>query len=697
MSSNNFFSKVWRDLAARPDSEHEQALLRVGISAFIFAYLMAFRGSGLVTEQQWRACCYVSISAPFTLALVVGIYLSPGISHFRRVIGMLIDYGSVGALLILGGEMTSPFCVLMAWTTIGHGLRFGTQYLYLASSMSCTVLCLMLLISPYWIEHRVLGIGLLLGVTAIPIYLSSLLDALTRAKEAAQQASAAKSRFLATMSHEFRTPLNGIIGMHELLVSTRVSDEQAEYLAVIGSSSQGMLLLVNDVLDIAAIEAGALKRNHEAFSLSQTLQSISVMLKPMALQKNLRFEVSIDNEVPDALIGDPPHLRQILVNLLHNAIKFTDYGVVTLRVQRGAHETQARLNFTVTDTGPGIAVAIRARIFDAFEQGDSGLARKHGGSGLGTTIARNLVDLLDGEIFLDDNPGGGTRFQVWIPFEIDGSEERANVIAFDDPFVRHRSRVASLRVLIADDQATNRFMLQRILQKAGHVCTLVSDGEELLDRLAVESFDVVLLDLHMPRLSGIDAARQARVMQAGGGKRTPFVAVSADVTVETIKAAREAGISDFIAKPLVVADLLKLLANLSSPKPGTSEKIKITQPSSSREVIDKSMLQELVSIGLGFEFVSTLVSETLNDISRAMDRARVAVVDCDIAALRDASHALKGIAINIGAMKLADACAERMRFDSDRLVMHAYIRQIDALVAEVRTRLPTVVQELRTA
>ena len=245
----------------------------------------------------------------------------------------------------------------------------------------------------------------------------------------------------------------------------------------------------------------------------------------------------------------------------------------------------------IRDTGPGIPADARQRIFEAFEQGDQGIAKKYGGTGLGMTIVRMLTLQLGGAISIGENPGGGACITVDLPFAEAHAIQQLpeKVISFSDPFVRHRTRVPPLRILIADDQPANRMVLQRLLEKAGHRCEQVADGAAMLDRIVVEKYDVVLLDLHMPDMSGIEAMKEARVLESGS-ERTPFIAVSADVTIETIAAARAEGIVDFLSKPVAVGPLLDAIANVAGPKRGGSEErrlcvcaSRIPTPSSRRD------------------------------------------------------------------------------------------------------------------
>src|SRR5690606_21232527 len=246
--------------------------------------------------------------------------------------------------------------------------------------------------------------------------------------------------------------------------------------------------------------------------------------------------------------GDAAHLGQILLNLTHNAIKFTEVGSVRLAFQlRALHEGRAALRFSVRDTGIGVPDSAKATLFQAFEQVDSGPTRRFGGTGLGTTIAKTLTELLGGSIGLEDNPGGGTHFWVDLELEVvQGGEAGAQapaegkVIGFDDPFVRHRARVRPMRVLVADDQPANRLVLQRLLERAGHQPVFAEDGEQALDRLEAETLDAAIVDLHMPGVDGLEVIKHARVMQAGG-ERTPIVVLSADATVDAVRDAEAAG------------------------------------------------------------------------------------------------------------------------------------------------------------
>ncbi|MEO8364829.1 MAG: ATP-binding protein [Pseudoxanthomonas sp.] len=667
-------------LSNRPDSEHGQALVRLMIFIGVMTYLLLGAAlGGLAQNVSQTALAMSSVGVLIGSVLFCWILYAPGRSNARRIIGMIADYGLMSAAMALMGEPLAWLYVIMMWVTVGNGLRYGNRFLAGAVSMAAVGFTFVLLTNAYWGNNLSLGVGLLVGLIAVPMYLSGLLRQLTRATQEAHRANEAKSRFLANMSHEFRTPLNGLSGMSELLATTKLDSEQRECLSTIQASTRSMLALVEDVLDISAIEAGKLKLDIVEFSPREVIENVGMILLPQARAKKLKYEVNIAADVPARLRGDTRHLRQVLLNLAGNAVKFTDLGSVRLEVTTFAADAGDKmgLRFTVTDTGIGIPVSMQARLFEAFEQADVSLSRRYGGTGLGTTIAKALAEAMGGSIGFESAEQRGSRFWVDIPFAVadaapapvvpawiedqhpHGAE---NIIAFSDPFLRHRARVRSLQILVADDHEANRMVVQRLLQKAGHRVVCVNGGEEVLDALEIADYDTVIVDLHMPGISGLDLLKQLRIMEAGGGRRTPVLVLSADVTPDAIARCEQAGARAFLAKPIVATRLLDVLAGIANNgRVTTPAVVDKPQTTVSNDVLDPGVLNELSALGMGETFEREFITQCLNDADGCIGAMAHAMEQGNGGHMREHAHALKGVASNLGLVKLAAASGEIMR------------------------------------
>ena len=670
----------------RADSEHEQALVRLVIASLILAYLWGLSHVGGSRGEDVQPMLLVMFAETLIgVGLVALILIRPAASHVRRWTGMFADYGTLTALMLLSPVALAPLYIIVLWVTIGNGLRYGRNYLVAATALALSSFLLVVVESAYWRQQPTLATGLLIGLVAIPVYMASLLRALDSAVEEARRANAAKSRFLATMSHEFRSPLNGIIGMSELLQGTRMGPEQREYADVVHASAQTLLLLVDEVLDISAIEAGKLRRKDADFNLHELVGRVAKMVQPPAHEKGLQLRTRIADDVPVRLHGDGAHLTQILLNLMHNAVKFTERGSVNLMVMLVSSNGQdLTLEFSVRDTGIGIPAADKERIFGAFEQVESGPGRRFGGTGLGTTIAKTLAQLLDGRIGVEDNPGGGSHFWVELPFRaLDAADvvepgRASKIVAIDDPFVRHRARVRSLRILVADDQQANRTVLCRILERAGHRVQQAGDGEQALDLLESDAIDLAIVDMHMPRFTGLDVLRQLRYMQAGG-RQTPVIVLSADATAQAERDAMEAGAPAFLTKPVMVARLLETIADLTSPARLGQARQSVD---ASRPSMSSAVLEELAGMQLGDAFLREFVEQCIKDADACLVQLRSQSAVRAWADCRETAHALKGIADNLGAQMVSERCQQIMRA-SDEALAKELGRQLGDLEAKL--------------
>ena len=398
-------------LSGRPDSEHEQALIRVTIMSLIFGYFSTTE-LGSVTLL---AGSYLTVA----VLIFIWILLAPTVNVPRRILGMIGDMGGASYGLALAGEVGSPLLALYLWVIVGNGFRYGLKSLLLSTLFAVIGLTSVLIWAPYWSEHLHFGIGLLITLALVPLYMAGLVRKLHQTIQVAEEANRAKSLFLAKMSHELRTPLNGIIGMSDLLTTTSIDKEQKDYISAILSSGHTLLSLIEDTLDISKIEAGKLIAETKPFDLHALVNNTVQAFTAQALGKGLELSCHIKPAVPFRLQGDDLHLRQILINLLSNAIKFTERGNVNVQVDLvdDAPDKRAWICFKVIDTGFGISEQDQKKIFEPFVQADASVKHSSGGTGLGTAIARELVRLMGGRIGLESEVGQGTMFWVELPFE----------------------------------------------------------------------------------------------------------------------------------------------------------------------------------------------------------------------------------------------------------------------------------------
>ena len=768
---------LFAGLRQREDSEHIQALIRIGFGLGISTYLYSTVGPRLDIHI---VCIGFEI---LSFAIFIDILLRPARSALRRGFGAVVDLGTTTYLMWTNAEVGAPLFGIYLWVTFGNGFRYGLKSLYASHLMSLAGFAAVITFNPFWHRHSLMAGGFLILLVAVPYYGAVLLKGVTAAQDKAEQANAAKTRFLSVMSHEIRTPLNGIIGINALLRRTQVTPEQLDLINTLGMSSEVLLSLLDNVLDIAKIEAGKMPIEEVDFDLHLVIDGAMKIAATHAAAKGLHFGAFVDARVPRFVIGDPHRLRQVLINLLSNAIKFTDHGGVPLHmvVVRERLGT-ATIRGDVIDTGVGMTPEAMSQIFQPFVQADQSTTRQFGGTGLGTTIARQLVELMDGRMGAESEPNGGSTFWFEVPLRIRDSMEaqaalpnvRVLLVGLDpklqaqvsgllrgwnvtwdrtpaieadhaiaaaaqrgapwhvlvvhhgDENVRpvdlretlpsekrhprlvainptppagdrhtwvrwpytaalttpivpdalhralhfaaideitNRERAARWekrhpigeqggrpRVLVAEDNPTNRKIIAQVLEHGGFEVTLATTGTQAVETLQGAEFDVVILDKYMPGMSGMEVAEQYITMR--GEATAPMIMLTAEATAEAMQQCKAAGMQAFLTKPIdpeMLFETIGALTGAARTYGDSPASAALTAPTAAADVLDEAVLAELDRHAYSPQFVTDIVESFTSDMLDLIQRLESVVREENWDELPDIRHAIEGTASSSGA------------------------------------------------
>jgi two-component system, sensor histidine kinase RpfC len=812
--------KQWRSI----DADGEQQMVRNRFIAGVFALVFNIWAipRGLVSGAPLVApILYIVLGWLVGLHLVIR--LTPSVR--RRVLALILDCGAASYELHVGGAATVWQFSGFLWIIFGNGFRFGSRFQVCAMLVATTGFCTMAAVTPYWSGQPAQMFGGIVSLTVVPLYALALIKRLSQARKQAEEASQAKSLFLASVSHELRTPLNAVIGMGALLESSDLNGEQIEMSQTITTAARGLLSLIDGILDLSRIEAGRMAVARCDFDLAQLLGEIKTLFVAQGRLKGLLLNLHVTARTPLLLHGDARKLHEIVLNLAANGIKFTDAGSVTVAVDVVARqEEQGRLRFEVTDTGIGIAPEAHERIFDVFTQADETVMSRFGGTGLGLALVRKSVHLLGGQIGVKSAPGEGSTFWFELPMqfqpagakaashfahlrafvrarhariiapllgrlaelgvviehvndappdwpdaadppsacllafesitpntplrqfealnatgalsfvdvraeEAEGLPEAAaqrhyasilylpvtegelsGLLHFISAMPGHRRASAekvqrlmareSFRLLVADDNATNRYVIDMMLRRAGHSVTLVSNGEQALDALAEEVFDAAVLDVNMPVMGGIEAAKIYR-MTVIGSAAIPLIALTADATPATRERCLEAGMAACMVKPTEPTQLIAIIDEMIGKARSTAAQLKALANSRVTEIathtrfrsdlppaVEADVLARLRGLG-GEAFVIEVVDIFRGEARAALRELHAAAGQGDVPGFRAQAHALRSVGANIGARRLSEISLPFQSTSATEMREHssAWLEQIEAELNRVEMAL----------
>lgn len=672
----------------RPDSEFEQAMLRLVISAALLLY--AF----VADDSTYNHNLIVALPATvFAIGLIylAAVLSSKKVSVIRRSLGIIVDIGACSIGIYFGGEWAYSIFWVFIFILIGNGFRYGSSYTYFASVLSLLGIAVSWNFSPYWSLSNLMTIGLVIGILMITIYLVALLNRVQNLIDEVQKATDAKSQFLANISHEIKTPMNGILGMLDIVQSQELPDKIHSQIGMAQHSAESLLMLMNDILDLSKLESGKVTLENKIFSIHDLVEEVVELSKPSAEAKKLPLDFRILESVPEFVKGDPFRLRQILFNLLSNAIKFTEKGEVKVIVDSKQSINGVELNFSVIDTGIGMPDSIQEKIFDQFQQADVSTTRKYGGTGLGLSICKALVEAMHGNISVKSTELVGSVFEFNVFLK------RAEIEESHQSKVKTQSTKASpskiedkVNILLVEDNAINQEIARTMFEKMGCKVDVSADGRNVVEYFTKHlehDIDIIFMDCQMPFMDGYETTESLKtIWENSPDSSIPIVALTANAMPGDKKKCLASGMDDYIAKPVSYDALLATLMKRLPERNIDLSRMLSSSASEETSENDKPILDVLFDSATLMQMHEMLGERYLpmveefekksNNIITRMQTNEKANTEI-ISAL---SHDLRGSSSVFGAKKLARLCQTL----ENQLTIHDSKEKIDKTINKIK-------------
>ena len=587
----------------------------------------------------------------------------------------ILDPLMLSAWLPMMGEVGGLIVGFYLFTILGFGFRIGHRLMLLCQAASIAGFVTVVLLEPFWRQHHLVWLSFLATLIVVPLYATLLVRKMHEARAHAERESQAKSQLLAKVSHELRTPLSGIVAAAQLLSAESEDHQVTNRAETIMGLSRDLLREINDLLDQAKYEAKALVLESTLFDMQEQVERLHLNLESAARKKELAFAVTLDPAINARVQGDSHYLSKVLMNLAGNAIKFTEKGKVEIAIKLLEEQGERyKVRFSVQDTGIGVPRELHDKIFEPFFQADGSTARKYGGTGLGMTIAKEIVTLMGGDIRVESHPGVGSLFYFDLSFPIVRTRQRSSV-KFVAPAV-----VYGKRILVVDDNATNLSLIGELLLRDRHEVVPAISGTKALEVLTQRDFDLIFLDFN---LGDMDGAKVLQIYRFGRLKPAPVFFLTADATATTEAKLRSTGAAGILHKPVTMEVLRQAIAQVCStgeearPAPAGSQPPTAMPHAATSQLplapvptlyIDYSVIDGLKAMSGRPEFLAEVLGSAVTDIERNCNELIQALTTRDSARVRDTAHALKGVCTTVGAKRLESLINRLLHATSEELL-----------------------------